>query len=149
MSWTYEQLRAVYTGRIRWNAFYIFFLLVNIENINAIDCNLSKNYVEKTICSDRFLISLDQAMNENYNYMRHSQIGYGALKNLKNTQKKWLFIRNQCTDKECIKRLYKNRLDEVCEYPVISGIHPICKDYNEVLSMCSKTIEGDLNGTSK
>ncbi len=150
MSWTYEQLRAIYTGRIGWNVFFVFFLFVYTENINAIDCNLSKNYVEKTICSDRFLINIDQAMNENYQDMRHSQIGgYGVLQHLKNTQKQWLLKRNQCTDKECIKRLYKNRIDEICAYPVVLGVHPICPNYNEVLSEYSKTIEGELNGTSK
>jgi uncharacterized protein len=58
--------------------------------------------------------------------MLASDIGDGARKYLKTMQKKWLSNRNKCTNNNCLLEAYRKRVDEVCEYPVISGVHPIC-----------------------
>lgn len=69
---------------------------------------------------------LDDALSNNYQVMSASNIGNGARKNLKSTQKQWLVARNKCTDKTCLLEAYRKRVDEICEnYPVISGVFPM------------------------
>lgn len=92
----------------------------------SFDCAKASNFSEKAICSDTLLGNLDGALSENYKYMLASDIGDGARADLKETQKKWLNERNKCVSNQCLADVYKKRIDQVCEYPVISGVHPIC-----------------------
>jgi hypothetical protein len=92
----------------------------------SFNCNKAATFVETSICSESILGSLDGALSENYKYMLASDIGEGAVEDLKSTQKKWMAERNKCTTIQCIEGFYRTRIDEVCEYPVISGVHPVC-----------------------
>lgn len=92
----------------------------------SFDCGKALTFVEKSICSERILGSLDGAMSENYQHMMASDIGDGARTDLKSTQKQWMSERNKCTSIQCVEMAYRKRIDEICEYPVISGVHPIC-----------------------
>jgi uncharacterized protein YecT (DUF1311 family) len=98
----------------------------------SFDCAKATTFSEKAICSDSLLGKLDGALSENYKHMFASDIGDGAKKDLKLTQKSWLADRNKCTTKQCLADAYKKRIDEVCEYPVISGVHPLCTSSDEV-----------------
>ncbi len=104
----------------------IFVALTMNAHAASFDCAKANTYVEKQICHNGSLSKLDEAMADNYKYMLASDIGEGAAKQLKQTQKKWLAQRNSCTTKDCIENAYLTRIDEICEYPVISGIHPEC-----------------------
>ncbi|MET3433534.1 uncharacterized protein ABIC71_003036 [Herbaspirillum seropedicae] len=110
----------------------LIFLSVCAINSNASDCAKKKTYAEKEICRDPFLTALDVALKENYDWMMASDIGEGAEKDLAKTQKKWIQSRNKCVDRECITSLYKSRIVEVCEYPVIQGVHAICNQFSHV-----------------
>ena len=92
----------------------------------SFDCAKASTFVEKAICTDPLLGKLDDALSENYKYMLASNIGDGARKDLRATQKKWLSDRNKCTNNKCLTDAYRKRVDEICDYPVISGVHPIC-----------------------
>jgi uncharacterized protein YecT (DUF1311 family) len=98
----------------------------------SFDCAKASTFAEKTICSDKLLGQLDGALAQNYRYMLASDIGDGARNDLKITQKKWLELRNKCQNNRCIADTYRKRIDEVCDYPVISGVHPICISSDEV-----------------
>lgn len=98
----------------------------------SFDCTKASTFSEKAICNDPLLGKLDGALSENYKYMLASDIGDGARNDLKTTQKKWLVERNKCTDNQCLANTYRKRIDEVCEYPVISGVHPICTSSDEI-----------------
>jgi uncharacterized protein YecT (DUF1311 family) len=98
----------------------------------SFDCTKASTFSEKAICNDPMLGKLDGALSENYKYMLASDIGDGARSDLKATQKKWLAERNKCTDNQCLANTYRKRIDEVCEYPVISGVHPICTSSDEI-----------------
>lgn len=98
----------------------------------SFDCAKASTFVEKSICSERILGSLDGAMSENYQHMMASDIGDGARADLKSTQKQWMSERNKCTSIQCVEIAYRKRIDEICEYPVISGVHPICTYSNEI-----------------
>lgn len=92
----------------------------------SFDCTKAATFSEKVICSDPLLGKLDGALSENYKYMLGSDIGDAARNDLKTTQKKWLTERNKCTNNQCLVDAYRKRIDAVCDYPVISGVHPIC-----------------------
>lgn len=98
----------------------------------SFDCAKASTFSEKAICSDPLLGKLDGALSENYKYMLASDIGEGARTDLKDTQKKWLSERNKCTSNQCLADAYRKRIDEVCEYPVISGVHPVCVSSDEI-----------------
>jgi uncharacterized protein YecT (DUF1311 family) len=92
----------------------------------SFDCAKASTFAEKSICTDTLLGKFDGALAENYKYMLASDIGDGARNDLKATQRKWLLERNKCTDNQCLANAYRKRIDEVCEYPVVSGLHPDC-----------------------
>lgn len=98
----------------------------------SFDCAKASTFSEKAICTDTLLGKLDGALAENYKHMLASDIGDGARGDLKATQRKWLAARNKCIDNQCLAGTYRKRIDEVCEYPVISGVHPVCANSDEI-----------------
>lgn len=117
------------------NTRLIFFALAffsSAAHAASFDCTKASNFVEKAICTDSILGKLDDALSENYKYMLASNIGDGARKDLRATQKQWLSERNKCTSNKCVTEAYRKRIDEVCDYPVLSGMHPNCKSAAEV-----------------
>ncbi|MDN5041928.1 hypothetical protein O8C80_01145 [Aliarcobacter butzleri] len=93
----------------------------------SFDCSkVKKDSVEYMICTDNILSKSDEILAKNYQYMLSSDIGKGTKLELKISQKKWIIKRNLCSTKDCIYEEYKQRINEICDYPVISGVHPIC-----------------------
>lgn len=107
-------------------------LLPQLGQAASFDCAKAASFVEKAICSRGNLSRLDDALAENYSAMRAANIGDGARRHLQATQKKWLAERNRCTDERCVANAYRQRIDEICEYPVLSGIHPACISADDV-----------------
>ena len=98
----------------------------------SFDCSKAATFVEKSICSNKTLGKLDEALSENYRYMLASDIGDGARKHLRESQRNWLKERNRCTTAYCVEALYRERVDAVCDLPVLSGVHPICTSADEI-----------------
>lgn len=98
----------------------------------SFDCKKASTSVENAICADAMLEKLDDALAENYKRMLASNIGDGARRDLRATQKKWLAERNKCASNKCLIEAYRKRIDQVCDYPVISGIHAICTASDEI-----------------
>lgn len=98
----------------------------------SFDCAKAGTPVEKMICSDVLLGKMDGALASNYKTMMAADIGDGAIAELKSTQQQWIVNRNNCADIQCLANTYKARIDEVCEYPVISGMHPECLMSNDI-----------------
>ena len=104
----------------------IFGLMLSFHTLAAsFDCSKAASYVEIEICKDELLGRLDDALHENYISMMASNFG-GTEKSLMLEQRRWLKIRNSCKSKKCIESSYRLRLNETCEYGVISGVHPLC-----------------------
>lgn len=91
-----------------------------------LQCNKSAKKVEKTICKDSELMKLDEVMKKNYIAMMSSEIGAGAKKEMLKKQKNWIISRNKCATENCIATLYKERIKEICAYPMLVGIYPNC-----------------------
>lgn len=96
------------------------------------DCAKASTFSEKAVCSDTLLGQLDGVLSENYKFMLASDLGDGAKADLKATQRTWLAQRNKCPDNQCLTTLYRKRVDEVCDYPVLSGVHPVCIDSGDI-----------------
>ena len=140
--------RIILYGRSQANKFVLLALIIlYATSAYAINCDRTSNFAEQSICQDQFLMRLDQAMNENYKFMFNSNIGSGAINDLKQSQKKWIRKRNGCLTKLCVLNLYKSRLSEICDYPVITGVHPICTDYDDILENFPNQPTGGKNGT--
>lgn len=92
----------------------------------SFDCAKASTAVEKSICADPLLSRLDQAMADNYSAMRNSGIGAEAREELKASQRQWSAARSSCSTTQCLADRYRNRIDEICDYPMITGIHPGC-----------------------
>ncbi|RMC94777.1 DUF1311 domain-containing protein [Aquitalea palustris] len=91
----------------------------------SFDCMKASNFVEKQICTDQQLSQMDESLSTNYKGMLNSNFG-GSPKQLKKEQLAWVGQRNKCTTRQCIVDAYKKRLDETCDYGVVSGVHPEC-----------------------
>lgn len=92
----------------------------------SFDCDKASSFVEKEICTNLGLSRLDDALAENYRLMMASDIGADSRVAQKARQKAWLARRNMCTDYTCIEQVYRKRIDEACEVPVMTGAHPPC-----------------------
>jgi uncharacterized protein len=98
----------------------------------SFDCTKASNLVESLICADALLSSLDDALSSNYRTMMGSNIGDGARDDLRTSQRRWLQERNRCENRECLIGAYQLRIDAICDYPVVSGVHPGCVSADDV-----------------
>ncbi|MGL4230549.1 MAG: lysozyme inhibitor LprI family protein [Casimicrobium sp.] len=98
----------------------------------SFDCKKASSHQEKLICSNALLGKLDVALAENYKHMMATDLGKGGQARLKIEQRKWFSARNKCRDVQCLERSYRKRIDETCDYGVVSGVHPICTMADEI-----------------
>ena len=92
----------------------------------SFDCTKAATFIEKEICRDPALAKLDAALSQNWTAMNAANIGSSAKHDLLVTQRVWLSSRDQCTDNTCLRAAYRKRIDAICDYPVIAGVHPDC-----------------------
>jgi uncharacterized protein len=71
------------------------------------DCNKASNFVEKLICTDSRLTSMDDQLGRLYKGALAASSDSAALKT---EQKAWLSSRNQCKDSDCIMKAYTDRI---------------------------------------
>lgn len=128
-SWLMSGIKIIQKNRLVCIVVILFFS----KNSYSINCDKAITFSEKSICGDDVLMLLDKTMNLYYKSMLGSNIGLGAHEKLKATQRQWLLERNRCVNKECVFDLYKSRLGNICDYPVITGVHPVCDDYDAVI----------------
>jgi uncharacterized protein len=82
-------------------------LLMPCAQAATFDCNKASNFVEKVLCSDSRLTSMDDQLGRLYKDALATASDYEALKT---EQKDWLSSRNQCKDSDCIMRAYSDRI---------------------------------------
>ncbi len=91
----------------------ICFSCCNAYSQPSFDCNKAISSVEKIICTSKKLSDLDRYLTQIYKEARHTG-GSESLKNLLETQRMWLRLRNQCRDEVCLIKAYEFRLDSIC-----------------------------------
>jgi uncharacterized protein len=108
------------------------FALAGSAQAASFACGKASTFVEKSICSNKTLGALDEALAENYGYVLASDIGDGARKHLRESQRAWIKERDKCTTAYCVEALYRERVDAVCDVTVLSGVTPICTTADEI-----------------
>lgn len=89
----------------------------------SFDCNKASTAVEKTTCSTAILNQLDGLLSEMYKG-RMTDPAFGVDKTaFKAAQMAWVKTRNACADVACLEKTYRARITELCEMPVVSGVH--------------------------
>lgn len=102
-----------------------------LAHATSFDCKKASTYVEKTICSSPLLGKLDDALADNYRDMLASDLGDGGA-DLKKEQRAWVAQRNKCTSEKCLVDQYRKRVDDVCDAPVVTGIHAACVQSDDI-----------------
>lgn len=102
-----------------------------LAQATSFDCKKASTFVEKTICASPLLGKLDDALTENYSAMLATDLGDGGA-SLKKEQRAWIGQRNKCTTEQCLIDLYRKRVDDVCEAPVVSGMHASCVQSSDI-----------------
>jgi uncharacterized protein len=51
---------------------------------------------------------------------------------LKKEQRAWLAERNKCKTNKRLVDLYRKRVDDVCDDPVVSGVHASCVQSSDI-----------------
>jgi uncharacterized protein len=96
----------------------------------SFDCAKSGNAVDRLICSDGGLATLDRELAERYRAL-HSTLSPESLAVLLTNQRKWLASRSRCASKEvphdqgvtCLSRLYSDRNNDLnAQYRTADGL---------------------------
>ncbi len=80
----------------------------------SFDCSKASTYVEKEICRNENISTLDDNLNAQYKSLMN-QSDENAKATLKSSQKKWLSSRNKCGSGECIETAYNTRIAQLSE----------------------------------
>jgi len=123
-----------------------FFSLISFVHAASFDCAKAGTAIERQICSDGYLNGLDDILGANYKKMMAANIGSRAQDNLKSTQMQWLASRNRCQDRQCLVNAYKVRIEEICAYPVLSGMHPSCGTPDDYKHLDAGDLISELDG---
>jgi uncharacterized protein len=102
-----------------------------LAHATSFDCKKASTFVEKTICANPLLGKLDDALTDNYNAMLATDLGDGGA-SLKKEQRAWIAQRNKCTTDKCLVDLYRKRVDDVCDAPVVTGGHASCEQSSDI-----------------
>lgn len=90
----------------------------------SFDCSKAATKVEKTICTDDELSSLDEDMAGLYK----KALQTGDASGVKAAQKIWLKDRNDCSDAECIKDQYNYRISDLARAVYLPQSVHSCSD---------------------
>ncbi|MFM0052517.1 lysozyme inhibitor LprI family protein [Caballeronia grimmiae] len=105
-----------------------------LAHATSFDCHKASTLVEKRICSSPLLGKLDDALADDYRGMLATDLGDGPdNKSLNKEQRAWIAQRNKCATEKCLVDLYRKRVDDVCDAPVVRGVHAACVQSSDVL----------------
>ena len=85
----------------------IYLVLMPWARAATFDCNKASTFVDKVICSDSRLTSMDDQLGRLY---KDALAASSDITALKTEQKAWLSSRNQCKDSDCIMKAYADRI---------------------------------------
>lgn len=89
-------------------AFIVLVPAAPISFAASFDCNIASRPIEKTICADPELSSLDEKLNQSY------QIALAKNPEIKFSQREWLKALNECnvdaSPTECLRKAFKMRI---------------------------------------
>ena len=81
----------------------------------SFSCAAARGFAERTICADPELARLDRITGELFQETQSLWINAQQIDNAASEQRSWLAKRNRCTDKQCLRQAYFNRIAELVE----------------------------------
>jgi len=82
-------------------------VLIPSTRAASFDCAKASTFVEKAICTDKQLSSLDDQLAGLYKAARAANVNAATVEA---DQKVWLSSRDQCIDAACLKKAYADRI---------------------------------------
>ncbi|MFJ2548243.1 hypothetical protein ACIOVF_17435 [Pseudomonas sp. NPDC087612] len=73
----------------------------------SFDCSKASGFAESEICRDGYLSGVDEVLNRTYTKAISAS---SNPEGLRQTQRQWLVVRNQCQDQTCLDRALGNRI---------------------------------------
>lgn len=95
--------------QIAWIIFASLAIITSAHS-TGFDCEKAKSKIEKLICSDDDLPTLDDDLNSSYKMATKDKSQANAIRL---AQKKWIKERDNCADVDCVKVAYENRIAEL------------------------------------
>lgn len=92
----------------------MLFLFSTVTAGASFDCKTAGTRVERLICSNSNLSSLDDALAEIFTTEMETE----ANPDLRSSQKAWLAVRNNCKEASCIQHQYEQRIAELSCNPL-------------------------------
>ena len=92
-----------------WEAFPI----LDKVFVPSFDCAKASTQAEKMICADVYLANLDNYLASNFRSVKAAIVSSDQ-ERLIADQRAWLKQRNSCKSTECLKDIYRTRIDEIC-----------------------------------
>lgn len=107
--------------RISWMFFSGLALLASSANAASFDCAKAQSKVEYLICGNPEISKLDEKLNTAYKTALQDE---KQADTVKQAQKQWMKVRNDCADAACVKHTYEARLHGMSSSPVKSISKP-------------------------
>jgi uncharacterized protein len=131
---------------MKYTLLALFFLTFSLQSHSAsFDCAKAKSFIEKEICSNQELGSLDEKLAESYKNAISSR---SNASDITNEQRKWLReVRNTCTDTNCLVKSYQSRIKEIQEAPQ-SQVLPKTTSNEPILELSPQELKNSIPKTS-
>ena len=122
--------------------FYIVLLISTDAYAESFDCAKASTVVEKMICEDAEINSLDEEMSAAYKKLIETR-DHSQRIMTEADQKKWLTLRNTCSDRSCLEARYKLRVEVLSAlykqkyyFRLTKGVDvPVCQAYHKRLNL--------------
>ena len=88
----------------------------------SFDCAKAGTSVEKMICTNARIGSLDGLLSATYKSRLLPEFGADPTI-MRTEQRAWVGARNKCGDAECLAKAYTDRIKDLCSMPVTTGVH--------------------------
>jgi uncharacterized protein len=114
----------------------------------SFECKKAESAVETMICSDFKLNRLDDFLSHNYKIAINSEMPDGVKHDIKKSQMEWLDRRGNCSDAQCLKKMYAKRIDYLWDkcFEYVRGSINYVK-YSEAIDVINKE-ERNLSSSS-
>jgi len=131
---------------MKYTLLALFLLNFSLQSHSAsFDCAKAKSFIEKEICSNQELGSLDEKLAESYKNAISSR---SNASDITNEQRKWLReVRNICTDTNCLIKSYQSRIKEIQETP-LSQVPPKTASNEPIFDLPPQELKNSIPKTS-
>ncbi len=89
----------------------------------SFNCAKASCFAEIAACTQKEIGQLDGLLMDTYKNRLYSPNFGLNINKMKKEQKKWIAKKNQCKETTCVINSYKQRIQELCNIVVVTGVH--------------------------